>query len=88
MPKRTKHIETDDDDESSIRMMCSLSRKGVTMQTVKIVWTDNVPSDESQEHLWLDGIPKEHETTARRVCSKLNEGLGDRQGAFHYVSEK
>lgn len=48
----------------------------------KIVYSDNVPDDTSSETLWLDSIDAD---VAQRVCDKLNERLGDRQGSFFRV---
>lgn len=48
----------------------------------KIIYSDNIPSDTSNEYLWLDSVDA---NVAQRVCDKLNEHLGDRQGPFYHI---
>lgn len=48
----------------------------------KIIFSDNVPTDTSDEHLWLDNVPKK---LGERICEKLNEHLGDNQGPYYIV---
>jgi hypothetical protein len=52
---------------------------------VKIIYSDNIPSDTSSETLFVDGIPEDHRATAQKVCDKLNSRLGDRQGPFYKI---
>ncbi len=51
---------------------------------MKIIYSDNVPTDMSSEHLWLDEVPKE---VGERICQKLNARLGDNQGPFYRMVE-
>lgn len=54
---------------------------------MKIIYSDNIPDDTSSETLWLDDIPDSLQFShiAQRVCDKLNESLGDRQGPFYRI---
>lgn len=54
---------------------------------MKIIYSDNIPSDMSSERLWLDNVSADHKELAQRVCDKLNERLGDRQGPYYRVVE-
>ena len=49
---------------------------------MKIIYSDNIPTDMSSERLWLDNVPQD---VGERVCEKLNERLGDNQGPFYRV---
>lgn len=49
---------------------------------MKIIYSDNIPTDQSSEKLWLDNVPEE---LGKRICDKLNEHLGDRQGPYYQV---
>lgn len=55
---------------------------------MKIIYSDNIPSDTSSEYIWLEAIPLDHVGTAQRVCDKLNDNLGrlgECQGPFYRV---
>jgi len=54
---------------------------------MKIIYSDNIPTDTSSEYLWLECIPDEHMETAERVCYKMNERLGEYQGPYFHVVE-
>ena len=54
---------------------------------MKIIYSDNIPSDTSSEHLWLGEIPEEHRETAQKICNKLNSRLGDYQGPYYRIVE-
>jgi hypothetical protein len=41
---------------------------------VKIIYSDNIPTDTSDEHLWLDDLPDDR-LLLQRICDKLNERL-------------
>lgn len=48
---------------------------------MKIIYSDNVPTDMSSEKLWLDNVPPE---LGQRICDKLNEPLKyHEQGPFY-----
>lgn len=55
---------------------------------MKIIYSDNIPSDTSSETLWLGAIPLNHVGTAQRVCDKLNSALGNHgelQGPYYRI---
>lgn len=54
---------------------------------MKIISSDNIPSDTSNEYLFVHGIPEEHRVTAQKVCDKLNSRLGNCQGPFYRIVE-
>ena len=54
---------------------------------MKIIYSDSIPSDISSEFLFVDNIPEEHRSTAKKVCDKLNSKLGDFQGPFYRIVE-
>lgn len=47
---------------------------------MKIIYSDNIPTDMSDETLWLDNIEAD---IGQRICDKLNERLGNHQGPFY-----
>jgi hypothetical protein len=49
---------------------------------MKIIYSDNIPTDMSSESLWLDDVPAD---VGKRICEKLNERLGDYQGPYYRV---
>lgn len=49
---------------------------------MKIIYSDNIPTDTSSETLWLDNVDA---SWGQRVCDKLNERLGNYQGPFYKV---
>jgi hypothetical protein len=50
---------------------------------MKIIYSDNIPTDMSTERLWMEGVPLEF---GKRLCTKLNETLrDDQQGPFYRV---
>lgn len=51
---------------------------------MKIIYSDNIPTDMSSETLWMENVD---ENWGKRVCDKLNEKLGDYQGPFYRVVE-
>jgi hypothetical protein len=52
---------------------------------MKIIYSDNIPSDTSSESLFIDGIPEDHRATAQKVCDKMNARLGNYQGPFYRI---
>jgi hypothetical protein len=54
---------------------------------MKIVGRDNLASEAVADILWMDGIPNTPEcrVLAKRICEKLNKGLGDGPGMFYDV---
>lgn len=52
---------------------------------MKIIYSDNIPTDTSSETLWLDNIPTEQLQLMQRVCDKLNSRLGNYQGPYYRI---
>lgn len=54
---------------------------------MKIIYSDNVPTDTSSERLWAEGFADDPITTTALhiVVDRLNRGLGDNQGPFHRI---
>jgi hypothetical protein len=48
---------------------------------MKIIYSHNIPTDLSNEHLWLDDVP---ENVAQRICDKLNEPLKRYENGMFY----
>lgn len=53
---------------------------------MKIIWSDNIPTDTSSEHLWLDNLPNDR-STLQWVCDRLNRDLGNGHGPYYRVVE-
>lgn len=49
---------------------------------MKIIHSDNIPTDMSSEHLYMEDVTKE---AGERLCKELNKNLGDNQGPFYRV---
>jgi hypothetical protein len=54
---------------------------------MKIIYSDNIPSNTSSEHLWQDGFADDSitDTALQQVCDRLNRDLGDHQGPFYKI---
>jgi hypothetical protein len=46
-------------------------------ELLRIVGTDNFDRETVADFVWIDDVPPDHRVTLAKVCSKLNERLGD-----------
>lgn len=53
--------------------------------SVKIISSDNIPSDTSSEHLCIYMIPDHVRSIAEQLCKALNADLNDEQGPYYRV---
>lgn len=49
---------------------------------MKIIYSDNIPTDMSSEHLYIQDVTEE---AGKRLCEQLNKNLGDNQGPYYRV---
>jgi hypothetical protein len=50
---------------------------------VKIIYSDNIPTDMSSENLWLDDLPEDR-LLLQRICDKLNAPLEHYEQGKYY----
>ena len=50
---------------------------------MKIIYSDNIPTDTSNEYLWMDRLPDDL-NLCKRICDRLNEALKHYSNGMYY----